>query len=178
MTEREEKSIMEVMNCIGNFFTSTGLTEDYDSYYGHDVDVTGTTANGKVYYSSIEVKERNLNGSDLIKYIVNDEGLMIEKVKYKHLINQPNPIYVNYIYYVRFELILVWKISNINVKEEKDIIASKTTEFGNNQKVNKPSYLLSGNDCSLVFIRHKDIITEFPWHKTNINNVKKILKRV
>lgn len=174
MENRELESINKVVECISSFFIATGLTNNYNEFCGHDVDLTGKTSTVD-YTAALEVKERNFTSTKLKKYSI--EGMMIEKIKYDHLMNQKNPMYANYIKQNRFQLILVWNMKKLTQLRQKNIECSKTTEFTNQEKVVKDSYLLSIEDCSLIYVKHNDCTHEMPWHKINQRQLKKLIEK-
>lgn len=175
MESRELESINKVVERISNHFIATGLTDDYNQYCSHDVDLTGVTTNG-TYTAALEVKERNFSINELKQY--SKEGLMIERIKYDHLMKQKNPMYANYFNNNKFELILIWNMTNVKNLKQKDLVCSKTTQFANTDKVTKDTLLLSIDECSLIFIKYKDVVTEFPWHKSNIKHIKKYIENM
>ena len=169
---RELKSIKKVMTVMSSYFPEYEITDNYDQYCSHDVNAT--TPNG--IQRVIEIKERLFNQRELKEYA--NEGLILEVIKYNHLIKQNNPLYVNYINTNSYELIIVWNVNKIVNAKTKNINANKTTEFEDNDKTNKPSYLLSLDDVAISFVKHKDVNINYAWHQITSNNqLKKLINK-
>lgn len=174
MNEREIKSINAVMSVMNQYFTATGLTNNYDAFCSHDVNATGITSNGTTYERAIEIKERLIDKNVVIEYT--KDGWMIEKIKYNHLIQQKNPLYVNYIQTDRYNLILTWNLNKLTTLKESIIKCKKTTEYSNANIVNKDCFLLTIEDVAIAYIQHKDnfndLEKEMPWHKMSKRQLK------
>lgn len=174
--ERELISINKVMEVLGEYFTQSGLTHNYDQYSSHDVDLTGITSMNINYECKLEVKQRNVTNLQLKQYF-NEGGLMIEDIKYNHLKQFKNKLYANYINNSHYQLILVWNLDKLTNVVKKTIVANATTEFENREKKDKPSQLLSLNDVSLAYVKHMNIYTEMPWHKLTLKNLKTLINK-
>lgn len=144
--EREQHSIDIVREALKDIL-SIQTTPTTDQYNLHDLTATGLTGQG-----IIEVKERILNYPEFINYL--NEGLIIEKSKYDHLIAN-NGIYLNYFDFKFCQVILIWNATRIDTSTKKLKWCKRSTEFSNQKYTQKEVYYTYLDNTSVRLINYQ-----------------------
>ena len=113
----------------------------------------------------LEVKNRRLNYDQFIEY--NKSGFIMENIKYNYLINY-NSRYINTFVINGLEFILNWNVKDIDSKSI-NMECKKTTDFNNNNYINKEIILLKAEDAK-IYIWENDKYVVIDYH-TLINKL-------
>ena len=163
--DNENRSMM----AVSEVFDGMGILNELDNsqFTYFDINVTGKTGTvGKV-----EVKYRYVNKVIFVDYWMN-KGLVLEKKKYNEL-KYLNSLYLNYFVINGIEIIVAWSLCGKNdctkhISTKEDIIKAKqTTEYENDNKVDKQVYLLTDKSSVMRMAKIDDKWTSFTIEEFN-----------